>query len=184
VNETVTGHVTRIVAGLICVGLLAFPAAGAARANPDTGSAPVRHALGLNITAPASANLGSTTSGGTVTAQLGSVTVDSTLGGAWTATVSTTTFATGGHTVAETIAKSRVSYWSGPITARSGIGTYTPGQATAGQAQTLDVPRTAFRASGLLTVLSSVTWNPTLVVAVPAAAVAGTYTGTVTHSVA
>lgn len=183
-NETVTRHVTRIVAGLICVGLLAFPGAGAARANPDTGSTPVRGELGLNITAPTSASLGSTTPGGTVTAQLGSVTVDSTLGGAWTATVSTTSFATGGHTVAETIAKSRVSYWSGPFTAKSGIGgTYIPGQATAGQAQTLDVPRTAFRATSLA-LLSSVTWNPTLVVAVPSAAVAGTYTGTVTHSVA
>ena len=31
---------------------------------------------------------------------------------------------------------------------------------------------------------NSASWNPTLVVNVPAAAVAGTYSGTVTHSVA
>jgi len=31
---------------------------------------------------------------------------------------------------------------------------------------------------------NTATWNPTLVVNIPAAAVAGTYTGTVTHSVA
>jgi hypothetical protein len=43
--------------------------------------------------------------------------------------------------------------------------------------------RTAFTlASGVGD--NSLSWNPTLIVAVPAAAVAGTYTGTVTHSVA
>jgi hypothetical protein len=31
---------------------------------------------------------------------------------------------------------------------------------------------------------NSFTWNPSLIVAIPAAAVAGLYTGTVTHSVA
>jgi uncharacterized transporter YbjL len=31
---------------------------------------------------------------------------------------------------------------------------------------------------------TSTSWNPTIVVAVPVSAVAGTYTGTVTHSVA
>jgi hypothetical protein len=30
----------------------------------------------------------------------------------------------------------------------------------------------------------SATWNPTLIVDIPAGAVAGTYTGTITHSVA
>lgn len=174
---------------LICIGFLTFPeagAAGAVRAEPDTRSAPARSALGLNITAPASVALGSTTPGGTISAHLGSVTVDTTLGGSWTATVSATNFGTGGHTTAETITKSRVSYWSGPFTSKTGLGnpTYTPGQATAAQAQALDVPRTAFHATGLLGVLQTLTWNPTLVVSVPAAAVAGTYSGTVTHSVA
>jgi hypothetical protein len=31
---------------------------------------------------------------------------------------------------------------------------------------------------------NTTTWNPTLIVTIPSTAVAGTYTGTVTHSVA
>ena len=78
--------------------------------------------------------------------------------------------------------RSHVSYWSGPATATSGTGTLTPGQATAADAQTLDVNRTAFGlAAG--TGNNSVTWNPTVLIAIPAASVAGTYTGAITHSV-
>jgi hypothetical protein len=50
-------------------------------------------------------------------------------------------------------------------------------------AQTLNVSRTAFTLTAG-TGNNTATWNPTLVVALPAAAVVGTYTGTVTHSVA
>lgn len=101
----------------------------------------------------------------------------------WTATVSSTDFTTGGATTAETIVKANVSYWSGLATATTGIGVFVPGQATALLAQSLSAPRTAYSlTSG--TGSNSATWNPTLVVAVPGAAVAGTYTGTVTHSVA
>ena len=61
--------------------------------------------------------------------------------------------------------------------------TATPGQLTAAQAQSLSTARTAF--SVLLAVgNNTVAWNPTVVVTVPASAVAGTYTGTITHSVA
>ncbi|WP_159083272.1 hypothetical protein [Streptomyces sp. P3] len=48
----------------------------------------------------------------------------------------------------------------------------------------MDASRTAFSYSSTLTVSSSVTWQPTLRVSVPATAVTGTYTGKVTHSVA
>ena len=101
----------------------------------------------------------------------------------WTTTVSTTTFTTGGHTAPETIPVSALSYWSGPSTSLSGAATATPGQAGAANAQTLSVSRTAFtltNGSGK----TIVSWNPTLVVTVPSAAVAGTYPGTATHSVA
>jgi hypothetical protein len=50
-------------------------------------------------------------------------------------------------------------------------------------AQSLSVPRTAFTLT-LGVGDNSATWNPTLIVSVPASAVAGVYTGTVTHSVA
>ncbi|MFJ9847707.1 hypothetical protein ACIRYZ_46300 [Kitasatospora sp. NPDC101155] len=59
----------------------------------------------------------------------------------------------------------------------------TPGQATAAQAQSLNVSRTAYSLTGG-TGNNSATWNPTLVVAIPASAVNGTHTGTVTHSIA
>ena len=62
-----------------------------------------------------------------------------------------------------------------------GHGMFTTGQATAANAVVLSSPATAFT---LGVGNNSATWDPTLIVAVPAAAVAGIYTGTVTHSVA
>ncbi|GAA1267183.1 hypothetical protein Psi02_08950 [Planotetraspora silvatica] len=136
----------------------------------------------LTITAPPTANLGTVASGATsVSAQLGTVTVTDTRGllvATWTATVSSTAFTTGGGTPAETIANTAVNYSPGTATATSGLATFTPG--TAG---TLGTPRTAFTAT-LGVSNNSASWNPTVSVAIPAAAVAGTYTGTITHSVA
>jgi hypothetical protein len=101
----------------------------------------------------------------------------------WTSTVSGTAFTTGGATTAETIPAANISYWSGLATSTSGVGTFTPGEATAALAQTLSASRTAYTLT-LGVSNNSATWNPTLVVAVPASAVVGTYTGTITHSVA
>jgi hypothetical protein len=53
----------------------------------------------------------------------------------WTTTVSSTDYTTGGGTPAETIPKADVSYWSGPATATTGVGVFTPGQLTALLAQ-------------------------------------------------
>jgi hypothetical protein len=58
-----------------------------------------------------------------------------------------------------------------------------PGQATALLAQSLSASRTAFSASATVG-NNTTTWNPTLVVTLPSDAVAGLYSGTVTHSVA
>ncbi len=141
---------------------------------------------GLGVAVPAAANLGSAAPGASATAQLGAVTVTddrAALGAAWTATVSATAFTTGAATAAETVANTALSYWSGPATATTGTGTATAGQATAGAAVVLSTGQTAFTwsaGSGN----NSASWNPTLIVAVPATAVAGTYSGTVTHSVA
>lgn len=145
----------------------------------------LRRAPSLSISTPISAALGSTRPGNTITAPLGTVTVDDTrlLLAGWTATVSATDFTTGAGSAALTIGKSMVSYWSGPVTASLGIAVRTPGQATAALAQNLSVPRTAFsKRSGVLG--TSTSWNPTLVVTVPATAITGTYRGTVMHSVA
>jgi hypothetical protein len=137
----------------------------------------------VSISAPSSADLGSGTPGGSISAFLGPVTVDGTLQLNWTTTVSATDFTTSPGGASRTITTSRVSYWSGASTATSGDGTFTPGQLTAEDAQTLVSPRTAFSRSGGL-FANSATWNPHVVIAVPPTAVAGTYTGTVTHSVA
>jgi large repetitive protein len=140
----------------------------------------------LAITAPPSAALPSASPGGTSSAQLGTVTVTDQRGlatSSWTATVTATTFVTGAGAPAQTIPLTQITYWSGPVTSITGSGTFTPGQANAAAAVNLTVPRTAFTlTSG--SPANSATWNPTLSVSIPAAAVAGTYIATITHSVA
>ncbi|WP_433259473.1 hypothetical protein ACQPYK_50360 (plasmid) [Streptosporangium sp. CA-135522] len=138
----------------------------------------------LAITVPDSASLGSGTAGSTLSASLGTVTVvDSRSGNPpWTATVASTDFTTGAPV--RTITKANVSYWSGSTTASSGGGTRVPGQPTAAQKVTLTAPATAFSGRKLIGIANSTSWQPTLVVTIPAAAAAGTYTGTITHSVA
>ena len=140
----------------------------------------------LNITVPATANLGSWGPGTSLSAQLGAVTVTDTralLDASWSASALSTAFTTGGGTTAETVPAANVHYWSGAATATTGNGTFTPGQATAANAVAIDTAATAFDHVGG-SGANSAAWNPTLVIAVPAAAVAGTYTGTITQSVA
>ncbi|MFE9656512.1 hypothetical protein [Micromonospora sp. NPDC006431] len=138
---------------------------------------------GLSITVPATAAIGSGGPGATLSSSIGAVTVTDQRGlssAAWTATVSITDF-TGSSGF--TVAKGNASYWSGPATATTGSGTFIPGQPTAAQAQPLGQTLTAFRLQGG-SGANSATWRPTLVIAVPLSAVAGTYTATLTHSVA
>ena len=166
---------------------LVAPTAAQAAPSGDTTVTFTLTAGALSITTPASAALGSAAAAaGTITAQLGTVTVTDARGlllGAWTTSVSATSFTTGGATGPETLANAAVSYWSGAATATTGLGVSIPGQALAGNAQDLSTSRTAFSKTAGVGNNSSA-WNPTLIVTVPAAAVAGLYTGTVTHSVA
>jgi hypothetical protein len=123
---------------------------------------------------------------GTVTAQLGPVTVTDARTGliaGWTVSVSGSDFTAGAGTPAETIARANVAYWSGPATATSGPATFLPGQLLAGDAASLSAPRIAFSA---LTAAggTSATWVPGLVVSLPLTSVTGQYHGTITHSVA
>ncbi|TKK87725.1 hypothetical protein FDA94_16220 [Herbidospora galbida] len=142
---------------------------------------------GLAITAPTSRALGSTTIGGQLSAQLGTVAVSDTRGSvtqiSYTATVSATNFTTtvGGNT--STISKPNISYWSGPATAVSGVGVFTPGQLAAANAIALTGSHTAFAVTSAVG-NTSVSWNPTIIVRVPSSAAAGSYSGTITHSVA
>ena len=129
----------------------------------------------LTSTVPSGAILPSASPGSSTSAQLGTVTVNDLRGMAsasWTATVTATTFVTGGATAPETIPLTQITYWSGPGTTTTGTGTFTPGQANPAAAVNLTVPRTAFTLTAGSSV-NSAAWNPTLSVSVPASAAAG-----------
>ncbi|WP_261569040.1 hypothetical protein [Frankia gtarii] len=141
----------------------------------------------LSITAPATANLGSHAfGGGTLSVQLATTTVTSTdLIGAWTATVTSTNCTTGAGASYQTIPRASLTYWSGPATATTGLPSLvSPGQPTAASAVTLAASRTAFSATTMDLDTSTVSWEPTLSVAIPTNVIVGTYTCTITHSVA
>ncbi|MFJ9676726.1 hypothetical protein ACIRP2_01515 [Streptomyces sp. NPDC101194] len=133
----------------------------------------------LTISVPTTANLGGASVGSTRSAQLGTVTVTGSEVPQWDVTVTATALTTAGGS----IATGNIAYWSGPATADTGNDACHPGQTTAAEQVTLDAARTAFSHSGA-TATESCSWNPTLVITVPATAVVGQYTGTITHSVA
>lgn len=157
----------------------ALPAAAA-----TTGSTPTTFTINsglLSITVPATANLGSGAPGTTIgPTAFGTVTVTDNralLVATWTATVSSTAFLTGGGTAAETIPAADATYTTGVATTTGVlVATPTPIVTLSGTAQTV--------VSGAGVGDNSAAWNPTIAIAVPAAAVTGLYTGTVTHSVA
>jgi hypothetical protein len=133
----------------------------------------------LTMTAPASTNLGSGAPGTTVTGALGPVTVTDDRGlltAAWTVTASSTSFTTGGGTPAETIPAGDLGYSPGSIT-------------TTGTIMVTGTPITlSNEAAPVVTGTDGVgnntaSWDPAIAVAIPAAAVSGTYVGTITQSV-
>ena len=141
---------------------------------------------GLAVSAPTSQVLGSVATGAATTASvaLGTVSVADGRGallGSWTASVASTTFTTGAASTNETIASVNVKYLSGLATSTTGTGVFLPGQAAI--AVGLGTSTTAFSASAVVG-NNTAAWNPTVNVAIPSASVAGTYTGTITHSVA
>lgn len=179
---------------LLMVGAAAVAAAGLAAspamAQPtDDTAATFEVAAGtLDIAAPAAADLGSGASGDALLAPLGVVTVDDSRGAAdssWAATVTSTSFQTGGGSATETVLPAEIEYWSGAATATTGTGTFTPGQATVAAEAPLDAvtPLAAFTHTGG-TGGNTASWNPGMTVNLPLDSVAGVYTGTVTHSVA
>jgi hypothetical protein len=176
-------------------GLLGLAAAAAAAATAvvpaapalaaGTGSTTTTFTIStgtLSISVPATANLGTVASGSNhVSSLLGDVQVTdlrAALSGSWTTTVSSTSFVTGTGTGAETVPSSAVTYDPGALIDSSGTGTFTPG--TPG---TLAAPRVAFTATSEVGDTVA-TWDPQITIAIPPGAVNGTYTGTITHSVA
>jgi hypothetical protein len=148
-----------------------------------TATTPVTVEVGgnaLGISAPAGpVNIGSvdaSTSAQIVTSQLGLVTVTDNRAGTagWVATVEAPDF-TGPQTIS---------------TSAPGLVTYTPGTATvdgrANVAATFEdhlYPESTVQTATGVRGANSAAWNPTISVTVPAGALAGTYSTTITHSV-
>jgi len=179
-------------AAAMSVGLAALvPATASAAGSGDTASTFTvnGNASGLSISVPDGSstpvNLGSATTGAaSLSHALGNVTVTDTRGSltaTWTATGSTTTFTTGGASANETVAKANVGYWAGVGTAALGqVGAFVP----SGTALT-PVALGSASAVGSWTGVgnNTVTWDPTVTFTLLPSQVAGTYSGTITHSV-
>ncbi|MFI7439891.1 hypothetical protein [Nonomuraea indica] len=154
---------------------------------PTTVTFTVSAGDGLEITVPdGPVSIGTGGAGSQVSDEIGTVTVvddRAALTATWIASVTATDFTTGGGTAAETVPNTAVRYWSGPATSTTGTGTFVAGQLNAASAVVLDQTRTAFsKTTGSGN--NSAVWTPTVVVDIPTGAVAGLYTGTVSHSVA
>ncbi|WFF01842.1 hypothetical protein [Micromonospora sp. WMMD964] len=170
--------------GSIIVLLFPVPAEAAPTA---TRTITLARTVGVDILVPASVNLGSGIVGNSLTGQLGPVEVRDSRGpvnpNTWVATVSATVFITGAGGAQRTIASGQIFYSSGPAVRSTGGGVLVPGQLTAAQAVSLSTTREAFRkTSGNGN--NMVVWVPTIRVAIPTGIIAGTYRGTITHSVA
>jgi len=133
----------------------------------------------LSLTAPATVDLGTNGPGTTIAGGLGAVTVTddrALLSAAWTVVASASDWTTGAGTPAETIPAGDVGYDPGAITPTGTI-TATGSPITLSGTPQPVVTGTAGVGN------NTATWDPTLSVAVPAGAVVGVYTGTLTQSV-
>jgi hypothetical protein len=157
----------------------------AAAGDPDTTVTFTVTSTGtLTMTAPTTVDLGTGAVGTTISGLLGGVTVtdDRALDAAsWIVTASASDWTTGAGTPVETIPATDVTYDPGTITPS---GTIT----TNGTAITLANSVTPGPDNTVVAGTAGVgdngaTWDPTISVAVPADAVAGDYTGTLTQSV-
>lgn len=144
----------------------------------------------LSISVPSAATIGGSSltdalAGATVTGTLGSTTVSDTRGAlaaaAWTITASMANdFVHSGGTA--TIAKGQASMYSGLATATSGIVTFTG--TTAVNPVTMSTTGGALGSATLASGSHSVTYDPTLSISIPGNATPGSYTGSVTQTVA
>jgi hypothetical protein len=153
-------------------------AAASAGSDPDTTlTFDVTSGL-LTMTAPTSALLGSGAPGTTISGVTGAVVVTddrALLAGLWTAVASCTDFTTGAASPAETIPAGDATYDPGtPFV--TGDFVATPSTITLSA-----TPQTVVSSTGNGN--NTATWSPTIAVAVPANAVTGTYTATLTQAV-
>lgn len=154
-----------------------IPAASAA--DPDTTMTFTVTVGDLSMSAPASANFESGAPGTSISGPLGQVVVTDNralLTAAWTATASSTNWVTGSGTGNETIPNSDTTYDPG-VVAHTGTITTTP------HAITLSTSPQAVVTGSAGVGDNTASWNPTITVAIPAAAVGGAYVATLTQSI-
>jgi hypothetical protein len=172
--------------GIASAATAAEPAGPSALAHSSTGSAGDPNTTvtftvtngALGMTAPTSVNLGGAAPGGTVSGILGPVTVTDNralLSASWTASASSTNFTTGNGTPAETIPAGNATYDPGTVTS-TGVITTSEAPITLSTASQTIVTATAGVGD------NTATWDPTMTVAIPPAAVAGLYTSTLSES--
>jgi hypothetical protein len=190
INRILLGGAVAITA----VGLMSAPATAAVTDTADTVVTFLLEEGLLEISAPAAVTLGDPAGtgqppGSLIEGQMGAVEVTDNRGAAdatWTATVSSTDFCIGvcAADPSLTVPATDVLYWSGvELATPVGDGTFTEGQTDAGDAVAISTAPVAFSHDGG-TGINSVSWNPTLEIQTAVTDQAGTYTGTVTHSVA
>jgi hypothetical protein len=112
----------------------------------------------------------------TFSGPLGTVTVTDERGGAttWVASVISTAFTP--DNAAAAVPAIDVHYVPGTITVSASVLATAPA--------TLDLTGVSPVVNGTSTAISTASWNPTISVSVPANSAAGTYSGTITHSIA
>jgi hypothetical protein len=183
-RETPTAAAVAALA-LIAQGAPAQEASATTRAVAARAPATVAMALGsLSITTPAAMDVGQAVPGASLDVRFSAVEVNDTrtlASAGWTVDVTANHF-NDPSGLSKRINRSQVSYWSGPATFATGIGTFVPGQVTRAQRVNLSTTRTAFRLTGGRG-NNTARWQPTLVIRIPAEALDGRYTGTISHSV-
>lgn len=176
----------RFTAAALAGTLLTAALATGASADTVEATFTVTNTGGLAVAAAsASSNLGSvnTATATAVTGALPKVTVSDTrnpLLGGWTVAVAATSFSDGAASPT-TIAGEKISYWSGAATIVSGVVVPTGQQATQVNAVDLSAVRNAVVATGA-SGNNSVEFTPSISVNL-AGVPAGTYTGSIVHSV-
>lgn len=170
---------------VLAMGASALILATPASASASTAATFTLTGGSLSISEPATANLGTAATGAlTLAGSLGSVTVTDQRGALtanWTASVTSTNFTTGTTPgTYQTVTAASIAYASGVGTPTgTPVGAFTPGTIAQMSSTTAGVAG-AWAGTGN----NTVSWNPTLTFTLSPSQVAGTYSGTVTHSVA
>ncbi|MEU6652753.1 hypothetical protein ABZ904_25795 [Streptomyces sp. NPDC046900] len=156
--------------------VLVQPGLAVAADDPSTAVSFAVTSGALSLSAPVSTNIGSGAPGTQISGRIGAVSVTddrALLSASWSVTAAETDFTSG----ASTIPATNATYTVGTVTTTGTI-TATPTNVTLSNTAQTVVTGSAGVGD------NTATWNPTVTVHVPAGAVGGGYTGTLTQSVA